>query len=174
MGYTTDFDGELTINPPLNAAQVAYINKFNQTRRMKRHTDLLSLDPVREAVGLPVGVDGAYFVGGGGPYGQARDRSIIDYNSPPEGQPGLWCQWCVSDDGTVLIWDEGEKFYHYTAWLEYLAEHFFSVWGCKLNGNIAWSGEDGDDRGTIYVKDNEVEEVYDSITNPGPSWTKRS
>jgi hypothetical protein len=36
MGYTTDFDGHIQVSPPLNADEIAYLKKFNETRRMKR------------------------------------------------------------------------------------------------------------------------------------------
>ncbi len=172
MGYTTDFSGEFTLNKPLTAEQAAYINKFSGTRRMKRDAKRCEcmLDATREAVGLPVGIEGAYFTGGTGMAGQDRDKSILDYNCKPHGQPGLWCQWTVSEDNLTVQWDRGEKFYYYTEWLEYLIEHFFKRWGYTLNGEVSWFGEDDSDRGTIYVKDNMVEAVADEITNPGPSW----
>jgi hypothetical protein len=39
-----------------------------------------------------------------------------------------------------------------------------------LNGEVTWEGEDRDDSGTIFVKDNQVEAVDDLIFNAGPSW----
>ena len=96
-------------------------------------------------VNLPAGIDGEYFVGGGGCAGQKHDRSIIDYNRPPRTQPGLWCQWVVTktQDGTdVIAWDGGEKFYDYVEWLCYLIEHFFKPWGiyAQWNGCVAGRG----------------------------------
>src|SRR4051794_19989063 len=101
MGYTTAFDGKVRIEPPLEAVQIMYINTFNATRRMKRDARKaeVMLDPVRSRVSLPVGTEGVYFVGGTGHAGQDHDGSVIDYNRPPEGQPSLWCQWEVTDDG---------------------------------------------------------------------------
>ena len=179
MGYTTDFDGALKISPTLTDAQVKYLQAFNNSRRMKRSPIRLMVltpsvfpNPLHTTVGLGIGEDGQYFVDGNGFKGQDKDNSIVEYNSPPSGQPSLWCQWTVSSDGTALEWDDGEKFYEYTRWLEYLIEHFFTPWGRSLDGRIHWYGEDSEDRGTIYVKDNVVEEVPDTITNPGPSWGK--
>jgi hypothetical protein len=129
-------------------------------------------DPIREAVNLPIEVNGGYYVGSAHQFGQDRD-AVIEFNSPPSGQPGLWCQWVVSNDGSVLEWDGGEKFYEYGDWLRYLIEHFLSKWGRTLEGKIYWQGEESDDRGIIYVhKNGSVEEVSDNITNPGPSWGK--
>jgi hypothetical protein len=157
MGYTTDFWGELTITPALTPEQVKYIQAFNKTRRMKRDPDRLArmydVDPL---VGPTFGIDGEFYVGGEGDFGQDRDDSVVNYNDPPRSQPGLWCQWTVNDEGTQLYWDEGEKFYDYVDWLEYMIEKFFVPWGKKLDGVIDWDGEDSDDRGRIIVQANAV------------------
>lgn len=172
MGYSTDFEGKLKIEPALKQEQINYINKFSETRRMKRNAQIAAglPDPVRLEAGLPIGHEGAYYVGASGDFGQEKDASIIDYNRPPgnedmvsigkididKTQPSLWCQWVVSEDGTELSWDGGEKFYRYVQWLEYLILHFFSEWGVKLNGEISWRGEDSGDEGTIIVENNKV------------------
>ena len=172
MGYTTEFTGYMKIDPPLNPDQVSYINKFSETRRMKRDPDKASQnpDPLREAVGLPIGEEGAYLIGGSDIRGHGEDKNIIDYNAPPAGQPGLWCQWVISEDGSNLEWDYGEKFYEYERWLEYIQEHFLTPWGSKLNGEIEWSGEERDDIGILYAKDGRIEGVLSTVSNPGPSW----
>jgi hypothetical protein len=158
MGYTTDFSGEFFVSPPLSPEQVQYLKDFNKTRRMRRDAAKAAEmpDPVREAVGLPIGVDGGYFVGSTENYGQNRDDSITDYNYPPSGQPGLWCQWAPSDDGKAITWDGGEKFYNYVEWLQYLIEHFLEPWGRKLDGEIHWHGEDSADFGIIEVEANRI------------------
>lgn len=159
MGYTTEFTGHFTIEPKLDMAQVEYINKFSRTRRVKRDPVRASGldDPIREAVELPIGRDGGYFVGGRGYAGQDGDASVLDGNSPPNGQPGLWCQWVASKDGTKLMWDGNEKFYHYEEWLEYIIEHFMSPWKKRLNGRVRWVGEDIEDTGIIEVIDDGAE-----------------
>lgn len=180
MGYTT-FSGHFTLDAGLTEEQATYLNKFSETRRMsratgslenlpppkwgRRHHEVTVLvedlpDPVREAVGLPVGTEGAYFVGAGGHAGQDADGSILEYNEPPKGQPGLWCQWIVEfdEDGawTIIKWDGGEKFYEYVEWLEYIIDNFLKPWGRKLSGEVEWMGEDRGDFGIIVVKDNDV------------------
>ena len=158
MGYTTDFRGKVEITPPLTAAQFLYVNKFGDTRRMKRDPAVaLQLpDPVGTALNMPIGDDAGYFVGGAGLCGQDKDASILDCNRPPTGQPGLWCQWEVTDDGRSLQWNGTEKFYEYVDWMNYLIEHFFGPWGCMLNGEIEWQGEREDDLGVIKVHNNIV------------------
>lgn len=168
MGYTTEFEGKVTIDPPLNAKEVKYLTKFNETRRMDRE-------------------NGPYFVGGTGPYGQGDDPDVRDHNSPPEGQPGLWCQWTpgdvVEDDmgepvsASSLEWDGGEKFYYATEWMRYLIDHFLSheplaklnnkhfdfLQGHTVNGTIYAEGEDPGDNWKIVVKDNIVTEVQGHV-----------
>lgn len=106
MGYTTEFEGQFTVEPPLSPKEIEYLNKFSDTRRMKREA-------------------GPYFVDGTGMCGQGHDEDILDHNTPPEGQPGLWCQWIATDDGTAIEWDGGEKFYYAEKWIQYIIDHFF-------------------------------------------------
>lgn len=164
MGYDTNFDGEFEVRPPLRPEHLDYLRRFAETRRMKRLYSAVEAlaDPVRKAVGLPVGLEGGYYVG---------DESVTrDGNTPPVGQPGLNCQWVPTEDGRAIIWDNGEKFYNYAEWLEYLVEHFLKPWGYTLHGEVAWQGDDSDDQGVIYADGHRVEAVHNQIANPGPSW----
>lgn len=148
MGYTTNFSGEINVDPPLTQDEIVYLKKFNTTRRMACQ-------------------QGPYYVDRGGFHGQEHGPDVIDYNEPPDGQPGLWCQWVPTDDGVGIEWDEGENFYDAPEWMKYLIEHFvgeaplakaqlpFLNSHC-LNGEIEAQGEDGDDRWKLIVKDNEV------------------
>lgn len=159
MGYSTDFSGRFQVSPPLTPEQVKYLKAFNETRRMIRAPDKAATlpDDLRKAVGLPVGPEGAYYVGShtDGFFGQSRDSSILDYNISGV-QPSLWCQWTPTDDGTAIKWDGAEKFYSYTEWIRFIIEHFLEQWGCVLNGTVEWAGEDHNDRGRIVIKDNMV------------------
>jgi hypothetical protein len=141
MGYTTDFTGSIQIEPPLNADEIDYLNKFNRSRRMNRHS-------------------GPYNVEGSEQFG---NFDIIDYNDPPEGQPGLWCQWVPTEDGSQLVWDGNEKFYNSADWMEYLITHFLRpahianmpfLQGHICNGEIEAQGEDSDDRWKLIVHNN--------------------
>jgi hypothetical protein len=158
MGYTTDFEGGITLNKRLSPDQINYLKTFSATRRVMRDPSKLKNmpDPVREAVGLPIGEHGCYYVGDAENYGQNDNGSVIDMNKPPHGQPGLWTQWVPTEDGIGIEWDGGEKFYYYVEWMKYLLEHFIKHWGLVANGEITWSGEDRDDMGKIIVIDNVV------------------
>jgi hypothetical protein len=166
MGYTTDFEGRFNLNKPLTEEHALFLNTFSGTRRMKRDASKTRErpDPIRKAVGLAVGPEGAYFVGAGDFAGQERTPDIVDYNSPPEGQPGLWCQWVPTKDGTGIEWNGTEKFYNYTEWLCYLIDHFLAPAGYVLNGEVLWQGEDPSDMGKLVVVDNEVSEKQAKIT----------
>jgi hypothetical protein len=91
MGYTTDFQGQLSFDRVLTNEEVNYIKKFNDSRRMKR--DVSKLYDIYKGEGgnpfLPkeqtYGNEGEYFVGGTGHGGQDRDDSIINYNESPGG-----------------------------------------------------------------------------------------
>ncbi len=158
MGYTTEFEGSFMFDQPLTSIQVAYINKFAETRRMLRSAAMATYlpDDERHAVGLPIGTDGEYFVGGAGFHGQDDDESVIDRSEPPRTQPEIWCQWVVAADGESLLWDGSEKFTEYIEWLEYLIANFFQRWGRVLSGAVAYEGEDAEDAGTIVIEDNKV------------------
>lgn len=149
MGYTTDFEGRIEIEPALNVDEIAYLNKFSETRRMNRE-------------------NGPYFVDGAGPNGQGNGPDeVYEHNHPHSSQPGLWCQWVPTDDGTALVWDGGEKFYESAEWMQYLMDHFvgFSpaakselpfLQGHCCNGTISAQGEDPGDAWLLIVKDNQV------------------
>ena len=145
VGYTTDFEGQVKIEPQLDPIIKDFLDKLSKTRRMSRN--------------LPqeiFGFEGEFYVDGNGFMGQTDDSTVIDHNTPPHTQPGLWCQWVIEDN--CIVWDQGEKFYEYTRWLEYIIGRILKPNGYTCNGVIRWRGEDFNDVGTIIVKDNEVQE----------------
>lgn len=154
MGYTTDFDGHINVSPPLNANEIAYLKKFNETRRMKR-------------------TKGPYYVQGTGCYGQGHDDDIINHNDSGD-QPGLWCKWTPTEDGTAIEWDQCEKFYDSVEWMQYLIDHFlkpdalaktqtidgktfFTFQDHTLQGAIEAQGEAEDDHWYLVVRNNVAE-----------------
>jgi hypothetical protein len=144
MGYTTDFSGRFELNKQLSPKMAQYLKLFNETRRMKRTTDEV------------FGVEGEFFVFGGGDFGQNHEPNIVDFNQQPSTQPSLWCQWTPSDDLMAIEWDCGEKFYSYTEWLVYLIHKVLAPNGYVLNGVVEYSGEEMGDVGEIVVVDNRV------------------
>ena len=161
MGYTTDFEGKFDISPaPLSPEHANYLREFAGTRRQTWNVEKIAdaSDPAREAALLPLGPEGAYFTGAVGSFGQEIGARVKNTNEPPAGQPSLWCQWVPSPSGEHVEWDQGEKFYHYTEWLEYLIQHFLKPWGYVLDGEVFWQGEDAEDFGKIVVVKNVVSE----------------
>lgn len=144
----------------LRPEHAAYLRQFSETRRIARDPEIAGTfpDPLREAVGLPIGVEGGYFVGGDTSFGE-DDASVTDGNEPPEGQPGLWCQWVPTCDGSGIVWDGVEKFYDYVEWIEYLINHFLRPWGYALDGDVTWAGEEEWDRGVIHIRANAVKAI---------------
>jgi hypothetical protein len=93
MGYYSSFEGQFKLNKPLSPEHREYLQKFAETRRMRRDNTKLEAipDPVREKVKLPLGEEGAYFIGEtdkapeteGNPFGYAYKDSILDHNEAP-------------------------------------------------------------------------------------------
>jgi hypothetical protein len=159
MGYTTNFDGSFAVTPPLLDRHRAWLKEFSRSRRCKWKLDRIPSD-ANSSVGLGVGSDGGFYVDGGT---NPAFADVLDYNTPPDGQPGLWCQWTPTEDGGAIVWDEGEKFYYYVEWLEYLINTFLEPWGYKVNGEVEWSGEDAYDLGKIVVTNNIVQEYKGKV-----------
>lgn len=155
MGYTTTFDGEFLLDKKLDDKTYNLLKALSQTRRVKR--DISKLPGGFEQFGLENwGVEGEFYVLGGGEFGQAKEESIIDYNSSPRKQPGLWCQWAPDETGMYIEWDKGEKFYDYVEWLQYLIDNILLPRGYKLSGSVAWQGENPNDQGVITVDNGNV------------------
>ena len=164
MGYSTEFSGRFDVAPRLTPEMIDYLNRFSCTRRMARDSEIIKdvfPDWQDNCFFGNLGEEGEYFIGGVGAFGQDRDESVIDHNNAPASQPGLWCQWVPTEDGSAIEWDGGEKFYAYVPWLQYIIEHFLSPEGYVLNGEVEYRGEDFDDRGVICVENNMIS-LYDA------------
>src|SRR3990167_3228949 len=120
MGYTTRFTRSWTITPPLSPAMKEFLTKLANTRRMKRR--------LPETI---YGVEGEYFVDGVGHRGQDDDDTVLDSNTAPSTQPGLWFPW-----------------------VQYLIQHILAPNGYVLNGTVKWKGEDRKDTGRIHIVNN--------------------
>ena len=76
----------------------------------------------------------------------------------------------ISEDRGFILPEQDESRHGFRMWLRLLIEHYLAPRGYVLEGEVTWEGEDRDDCGTIFVKDNQVEAVDDLIFNAGPSW----
>ena len=150
MGYTTDFEGSFKLNKKLDKKTHDFLNKLGNTRRMARNVK-------------GYGIEGEFYVDGESDFGQDSDKNIMDYNRPPDTQPGLWCHWVPSEDGKSIEWDGGEKFYEYVAWIEYIIDKVLGPKGYTLTGTVEWTGENRDDLGKIVIKKNKVKILNGTI-----------
>ena len=105
MGYTTDYLGHIDIAPSLNEAELGYLDMFSRSRRWSRP-------------------GGPYAVPSDPDADEAADSGDRAFNIPPEGQPGLWCDWVPCWDGCCLSFEGSERFYAPVPWLRYLIDHF--------------------------------------------------
>lgn len=137
MGYTTEFTGKFKFNKKLDMHTHRFLVKLAETRRMQRKVD------------AKYGVEGEFYVDGGGDFGQAKEANIINFNTPPQTQPGLWLKWVPTDDGLHYEWNQAEKFYNYIEWLQYVIDNILTLRGYSLEGVVHWTGEERDDIGTI-------------------------
>lgn len=173
MGYTTTFEGAFNIDRALTKVEAWYMYGFLDKRHVSMDVVQLrhAIDAGVQPKGMApfedeLGFQGTYYVGDvKNPSRRtldthrALDRQfnyIIDYNMPPAGVPGLWCDWALNAEGNAVVWSGAEKFYNAVAWIKFLIIHFFQPWGYKLNGTMKWQGEDADDAGTIIIVDNVV------------------
>jgi hypothetical protein len=84
--------------------------------------------------------------------------------------PGYSGLFELTDKRDLILPDEFESSHGLRLWLVLLIEHFLAPLGYVLNGEVSWTADEADDRGTIFVKDNTVECVDDFFVNQGPSW----
>lgn len=161
MSYTVNIHGRFRIDKPLAGAQVEYLQQFSKTERIARHTMVTQAtycienqpDPVRNMLGLPVGTEGAYYVGGNAKICRRHSPS-----QPPKGQPSDYCCWTVSNDGKWLEYDTANApiYSFHSEWLTYLIDHFMRRWGRKIHGKVQWQGENPTDTGVIEITSNGV------------------
>lgn len=158
MGYTTEFRGKFKTDKPVDEDTYNLINGLATTRRMKRNPEELAkrIGKTTEDVIKLYGKECQLWVNDKENFGSNKTPDVVDYNNPPNDQPGLWCQWEMRDDHQTIVWDEGEKFYNYVEWIRYIITNILKPKGYILNGEIDWRGEDFYDQGTIIVENNEV------------------
>jgi len=104
------------------------------------------------------------------------DKLSVERHDLKSGMPGYYCNWVVGSDGSILEWNEGEKFYNYVEWLEYICKEIINPIGSFLIGTILYKGDEIDDMGIIYAgldrkKNQRIEAVLDIIkSGPVPKW----
>lgn len=157
MSYTYDLIGKLSVSPPLSADQVAYIQEFSHSYRHKFAPKWQSWpNPLREAVGLPVGIEGEYISSAMGTGVDFIENCMEVDTNTPNNQPSFQCCWTTTAKGNVVKWNKLGRTFAPVQWLEYMMEHFFKPWGVTLNGKVECHGEAKEDRTLIVVTNNTV------------------
>lgn len=135
------FKGRFQFDKTLAFPHLAYLRAFHDCRHVCwSEADIQDApDPIRVGAGLPIGYQGAYYLGSADGvwwWFESQIPKPLHHNRPPKGVPGLRCDWMTTIDGQGLVWNGVRRFYTYTQWLEYLIEHFLDPWGYKLNGTV--------------------------------------
>jgi hypothetical protein len=159
MGYTTDFCGEITVTPGLPKNYIERLNDISN-KRNNNYGD-----------GVQGSFDDVYHGKTGGGCDRP-DRTSV---------PGVWNQWELENPErpylrrgarpayTYIRWNEGEKFYQYAEWLQYLIaliklDHPKST----FDGTIQWAGEESDDIGQLSVVNGQVMLAYGTVVYDNP------
>jgi hypothetical protein len=137
------------LKKPLKPAQIKYLNAFSLSKRKKRMpAETRAPDPIRQAVGLPPGPDGAYYIGNSSS-SSSRSSSLLPEEADmvgdegsgvplPAGQPSDTCCWTASEDGRWIemrdgIWLDPA----WRVWLQYVIDHFLRRWHNTIRGIVA-------------------------------------
>ena len=118
------------VEPELSVCHAGYLRAFAATERIRRD-DAEFFEPPGDAmlrlkVGLPIGVEGAYFTSTDPTfYREARLGT-----APPRGQPCNRCAWLPCPGGLAWTADgEGTS----EEWFFYLRAHFLAPWGYRAH-----------------------------------------
>lgn len=101
----------------------------------------------------------------------AEARQLLEFNEDPdriedtEHPTRSYLQWVPSETLDALVWDEGEKFYDYEQWLQWILR-WLADRGVRASGQLDWRGEDGSDIGRITVADSAVTVEKGAATAP--------
>ena len=139
LGYTTIWNGYLSIHPPLPPTVTRYIACFSGRRHVL-------MQPRHEGSG-EFAFD-SLLPQGDGDDGNIQD--VLDFNAPPPSQPVVWCDWQVDPLGTTLTISRPRN-YRSAEWLKYLIEKFIAPCSSQV-----WRGEEPGDEGYLHVNRNVI------------------
>jgi hypothetical protein len=177
MGYSTDFEGYMTIKGNVPKITQDELNDFDglingkYAHEFPSSTSNFIEDLTEKGVLILLnflqntrrmkrnlslitdvpnyyGIEGEFFV-----HKDMNQGGVVDHNKQPSSQPSLWCLWVITENnGEIqLEWNGEEKFYEYKEWLEYYANILNSK-GMELEGYIQYQGDDEEDFGTLDAK----------------------
>jgi len=138
--------GALSLSRPLTDDEFYFLSALALNKRMRRHRSMLGFmidekmltDPFRNEVGLPLGMDGYWFVGNEGENMDESDPSVFNKEQPPRGMPGCWCSWQPASDNRSMLILSGKKPHHALRWASFLLTRLFiKHWDMTMSGIIA-------------------------------------
>ena len=107
------------------------------------------------------GDEGEFYFHEDGDMGQTNTDDIVNYNSPPSTQPGLWCDWTYNPQDNAIEWNGSEKTYDSEEWINYISKILYPR-GYSLNGSIYYEGEELGDVGVIKVNGSQTVNLHGS------------
>lgn len=169
MDNKAKFQGEITVNPPLNEFERSYLLAFHKTPHVIYVDGPLHVTSDDNETFAPT--EDEYY-------------SVIDRENFDTSQPGLRSFWDINDEGTGMLNEEPENAVMAGEWLDYIIKSLFSdkaksyvgmhhtgdrrfdrfSFNHVFNGVIHGYGENPDDIWRITVKDNVVTTQKATVT----------
>lgn len=104
------------------------------------------------------------------PLTMTEAKELLEINENPDlaraPKPDSYMQWVPSQTLDHIVWDGGEKFYDYTAWMQWLCL-LLGAWGIEADGQLYWQGDGTGDTGRIDVSANTVAATSTKQANSG-------
>lgn len=149
-----EFRGAFKCTPPAEPSHTAYLRKFLAMKHLHRNLSQVMLvpDPLRTAAGLPLGLDGEFFVG-----------DDLRVGLPAGTKPSADCPWePVIDEANRLVGlacrktliDDADNVQLRLEWIKYLLGNLFIPWGYVLDGVVRWHDFHDHLGGAIVLKSN--------------------
>lgn len=134
------FQGSFNLTPGLSEAQASYLQAFLAVQHGFWPSEYVQqqADPLREAVGLPLGEDAAFYVGHYSNGLKGRHPFInkhITISPGPGDQPHCGnCPWQLSPDSSKLVPDKKKLAAMPLKWLGWLVSNILTTWKINVTG----------------------------------------
>ena len=165
------FQGAFHLTPALSTAQIAYVQAFLSVQHGFWPLPYVQQQPdvLREATGLRLGVDAAFFVGHSSNGLNGRNPFIDKHHlipSGPGGQPHCGsCPWQLSDDGTQLLPDKKKLAAMPLKWLGWLVTNLLLPWNIDIKGLVSYEDPCTSQEGQIVAEG--CRNIWAEVTQSG-------
>ncbi len=152
------FQGAFNLTPALSAAQAAYLHAFLAVQHGFWPLEYVQERPdlVREAVGLPLGEDAAFYVGHHSSGLRGRHPFIDKHNTTSPGpgeQPHCGnCPWQLSPESSQLVPDKKKLAAMPLKWLGWLVTNLLTPWKINVNGVASYDDPCTSQEGRIVAE----------------------